>query len=448
MLPPGPRTPAFWQTYRFVTRPRETTEWQVAKYGDAIRFRSLIGNGIAFASAETARQVFAADPGTFDVPKTIPALFGPQALLATAGDTHRRQRKLLNPRFHGARVKSYLETMRRVIRGHLGVLEGAAASGTSVVIRDLSQTMTMDIILETVFGVRAEGVERGRARAILAGLMSSMAPSLVSGTFLHHRWFPPWRTFLARRAAFDAWVDALLAARRASGDLGSDVVGTLLEARYDDGTSMGDPEIRDQLMTLLLAGYETTATAVAWGVYWLLREPATLARLQEHIDGLGPNPPVDGLVRCPYLEAVVSESLRVEPIVTDVARLCKKPFTVGRWTVPAGEVAVVNLLAVLSDPRLFPEPERFRPERSLDRTFNAAEFLPFGGGTRRCLGAAFAEAELAIVLGTIASDWKLELASNEPERAVRRNITMGPERGVVVRVLGRRAVDHAGAKVA
>jgi cytochrome P450 len=441
MLPPGPRTPAFWQTYQFVTRPRETTQWQVAKYGDAIRFKSLMGNGIGFASAETARQVFASDPGTFDVPKTIPALFGPQALLATAGDTHKRQRKLLNPRFHGARVKSYLETMRRVIRGEFESLEQAGANGTAVVVRDLSQTVTMDVILETVFGVRAEGVERASARAVLAGLMSSMAPSLVGGTFFHRRWFPPWRTYLARRAAFDVWVDGLLAARRASGDLGSDVLGTLLEARYDDGTSMEDSEIRDQLMTLLLAGYETTATAAAWGVYWLLREPATLARLRQDIDALGPNPPIDALVRCPYLEAVVSESLRVEPIVTDVARLCKKPLAVGRWTVPAGEVAVVNLLAVLSDPRLFPEPERFRPERFLDRTFNAAEFLPFGGGTRRCLGAAFAEAELAIVLGTLASEWRLELASSEPERAVRRNITMGPERGVVVRVLGRRAIE-------
>jgi cytochrome P450 len=271
------------------------------------------------------------------------------------------------------------------------------------------------------------------------GLMRSMSPSLVGATLLHRRWFPPWRKFVASRAAFDAWVDTLLAARRASSNLGSDVLGTLLESRFDDGSAMSDSEIRDQLMTLLLAGYETTATAVAWGVYWLLREPATLARLRRDIDALGPNPAIETLVRCPYLEAVVSESLRVEPVVTDVARLCKRYLKVGRWTVPAGDVAVVNLLAILTDARLFPEPERFRPERFLDRTFSAAEFLPFGGGTRRCLGAAFAEAELAIVLGTIASEWELALASDVPERAVRRNITMGPERGVVVKVLGPRS---------
>jgi cytochrome P450 len=273
--------------------------------------------------------------------------------------------------------------------------------------------------------------------------MQSIVPSLVPSTALHRAWFPPWRTFRRRRAAFDAWVDGLVAARRAGGDPGTDVLGTLLEARYEDGSPMDDSEIRDQLMTLLLAGYETTATAVAWGVYWLLREPATLARLREELDALGPSPAAEAIVRSPYLGAVVSESLRVEPIVTDVARVCVKPLRVGPWTVPAGELATVNLLAILTDEKLFPEPEKFRPERFLERTFTAAEFLPFGGGARRCLGAAFAEAELAIVLGTIASGWELSLASPVPEQAVRRNITMGPRSGVVVKVGGRRTTAGA-----
>ncbi len=439
MLPPGPSTPALWQTYRFLVHPREETRRQVAKYGHAVRFRALIGKGIGFASPELAREVFAADPSTFETAPTLPSLFGPQALLATYGDKHKRQRKLMNPRFHGARVKGYLDAMQRVVKGHLGSLERAASDGSSVVIRDLSQTLTLDVILETVFGVRSAGEERERARGILIGLMRAIVPSLVPSAALHRAWFPPWRTFSRRRAAFDAWVDELVTARRAGGDPGTDVLGTLLEARYEDGAPMDDSEIRDQLMTLLLAGYETTATAVAWGVYWLLREPATLARLRQELDALGPNPGAEALVRCPYLGAVVSESLRVEPIVTDVSRVCVKPLKVGRWTVPAGEVAVVNLMSILTDDKLFPEPERFRPERFLERTFSAAEFLPFGGGARRCLGAAFAEAELAIVLGTIASEWELSLASPAPEKAVRRNITMGPRSGVVVKVAGRRA---------
>jgi cytochrome P450 len=161
--------------------------------------------------------------------------------------------------------------------------------------------------------------------------------------------------------------------------------------------------------------------------------------LRADLDALGDDAPADAIARVPYLEAVCAESLRIEPIVTDVSRVCRKPLAIGRWTVPAGEFVFVNVCAILKDERVFPEPHRFRPERFLERKFGAGEFLPFGGGQRRCLGAAFAEAELAIVLGTIAKEWDLALADTAPERAIRRNITMGPKDGVRVRVRGRRA---------
>jgi cytochrome P450 len=442
MLPPGPRTPALWQTYRFITQPRAFTRGMVARYGEAARFKSLIGNGIGFFTADLAREVFGADPDNFETSPNVVNLFGREALLATFGAVHRRQRKLLNPRFHGARIKGMLETIQRVAREHLDVFRRASETGAVVSVRDVSQALTLDVILETVFGASV-GLDRARAREVLIGLATSVAPSIVGSTIMHAPWFPPWRRFVRQRAGFDAWADALIVQRRATGALGADILGTLLEARYEDGVPMADSEIRDQLMTLLLAGYETTATAVAWGVYWLLREPATLSRLRTDIDALGPDRTAEALVRQPYLEAVASEALRVEPIVTDVMRVCKAPLDVGRWTVPAGEIAVVNLLAILSDENLFPDPGRFVPERFLERRFSASEFLPFGGGARRCLGAAFAEAELVIVLGTIAAEWDVELASGEPERAVRRNITMGPERGVPVRVRGARKSPQA-----
>jgi cytochrome P450 len=170
----------------------------------------------------------------------------------------------------------------------------------------------------------------------------------------------------------------------------------------------------------------------------LLREPGTLAKLRDAIDSLGPEPSAEALARVPYLQAVVAETLRIEPVVTDVARICRKPFSMGSWTVPAGELAVVNVIALLRDERVFPDPARFRPERFLDTSFSAWQFMPFGGGNRRCLGAAFAEAELALALGTIASEWELALAEGPTERAVRRNITMGPRYGVRVQVVGAR----------
>jgi cytochrome P450 len=201
---------------------------------------------------------------------------------------------------------------------------------------------------------------------------------------------------------------------------------------------MDDAEIKDQVYTLLIAGLETTAVSMAWGVYWLLREPSVLEKLRDALRGIRD---VESLVKHPYLQAVCSESLRIEPVVTDVARKCKKPFPLGEWTVPAGENVFVNMCLMLRDERIYPEPHRFRPERFLERKYGPAEFAPFGGGQRRCLGAAFAEAELAIALGTIALEWDLELASRDPERAVRRHITMGPKNGVRVRVRGKRRTE-------
>jgi cytochrome P450 len=201
-------------------------------------------------------------------------------------------------------------------------------------------------------------------------------------------------------------------------------------------------EIRDQLFTMLIAGHETTAVSLAWAVYWMLREPASLARLRAELAQNEGAPP-ETTLRLPYLSAFVRETLRIEPVVTDVPRICRKPFELGSWTVPAGELVTVNIAALHADPAIYPEPERFRPERFLERKFHAGEFVPFGGGHRRCLGAAFAEAELAVAVSTIARDWDLMLADREPERSVRRNVTMGPARGVRVKVARRRAPSVA-----
>jgi cytochrome P450 family 110 len=447
MLPPGSWTPAFWQTYRFLTAPREYSKTISTRYGKISRFRGLNGHGVAIADPELARAVFAAEPDTFETAPVLTDIFGSHSVIAVSGPKHKGQRKLLNPRFHGVRIKAYLQVMQRVVRDHLEGWQRAREDGSVVVVHDLAQALTLDVIIETVFGDSLGG-ERSSAREIVRDLMGALSPTFVAARALRSSLYPPWRTFVRRRAAFDGWVDRMTFDRRARGDLGTDILGLLLEARYDDGASMPDVEIRDQLMTLLLAGYETTAIAFAWGVYWLLREPSTLELLRRSIDDLGPDPSLEALVRLPYLQAVIAETLRVEPIVTDVGRICHVPLEIGPFTIPAGELAIVNVSAILADPDLFPEPHRFRPDRFLGRGFHAGEFMPFGGGSRRCLGAAFAESELAIALAAVAADWELVLADDRPEEAVRRNITMGPKRGVRVRVLGRRVVPRGGSAIA
>ncbi|HLK38393.1 MAG TPA: cytochrome P450 [Polyangiaceae bacterium] len=439
MLPPGPRTPALWQTYRFVTQPADYMRSMKDNYGDAVSFHSLAGRGVAVMEPELAREVFGAPPDTFEAIPLVESLFGSTAVIAVSGERHKKLRKLLNPRFHGQQVKGFLAAMQRAVRTALEGFAQAAGTRRVVTMTDVTQAMALDVIIETVFG--AQELDRDLAREVLLGVVRGFTPSIIGGGTFHKPWFPPWRRYVRACAAFDRWVLDLVQRRRArgTGGMGDDVLGVLLSARYEDGSPMDDAEVRDQLFTLLLAGHETSAIAMAWCTYYLIRTPDVLARLREEVDALGPKPSAEAITKLRYLDAVVSESLRIEPIVTDIIRVCREPFALGgKWTVPRGNVVAVLLASILRDPRVFPEPEVFRPERFLEKKYAASEFLPFGGGARRCLGAAFAQAELAIAVAEIASHWNLELASSEPETAVRRNLTMGPRHGVRVRVAGRR----------
>jgi cytochrome P450 family 110 len=441
MLPPGPRTPTLLQAYRFIFQPASYTRALREKYGDVVRFSSAIGKGLAVMDPALAREVFAAPPETFATLPMIDPLFGPAAVISVSGERHKKLRKLLNPRFHGAQVRGFLSVMQGVIREHVGQLARLSETGEVVAATEITQALALDVILETVFGESGQ-LDRPSAREVLRNMVHAFHPSILGGSVFQKPWFPPWRRLLRARLAFDRWADSAIQARRALGehDLGSDVLGVILAARYDDGSAMSDAEVRDQLITLLLAGHETSATALAWCIYHLAKAPDVLTRLRAELTALGPEPSPEAIMRLPYLDAVVSETLRIEPIVTDVLRVCREPFTLAnKWTIPTGEVVAVMIISIMKDARVFAEPERFRPERFLEKKFALAEFLPFGGGARRCLGAAFAEAELALAVAELAQRWDLELESDEPERATRKNLTMGPARGVRIRVRGRRA---------
>lgn len=434
--PPGPRTPALYQTFQFVSRPQAYAHMLRAKYGDFVSFHSAIGRGIAVFDPGAAREVFASSGESFTVPAQIGGIFGRRAVIATSGELHKRQRKLLNPHFNGAKIREMYATMSRVVDRHLEAsFAKSLATRAPLVMTDVTQALTLDVILETVFGGGpSTAAELDEGRELLHDIVRGFSPFIITTTRLHSRLFPPWRRYEAARGRFNTWIDRLTSKRRATGDLGADLLGVLLSTKYDDGASMTDEEIRHQLITLLLAGHETSAIAMAWATYFLLRSPKVLTKLREELsDAATP----EAIVKQPYVNAVVSESLRLEPIVTDVMRLCSEPFKLREWTVPAGENIAVMVGAILHDPRVFPDPHVFRPERFLERRYHAGEFLPFGGGMRRCLGAAFAEAELAIAVAAIASRYELELADTQPERAVRRHITMGPARGVRLRVRRR-----------
>jgi cytochrome P450 len=250
--------------------------------------------------------------------------------------------------------------------------------------------------------------------------------------WLRTRLWRPWVRFQRISQSVERLVQAELAERRARDEAGDDILSLLLAARYEGGGAPDDREVFEQLMTLLVAGHENTAIALAWACHLVATHPDVEARLVDELRGLGPDADPDAIARLPYLEAVCLETLRLEPLAPTIARLLKRPFRLRGHEVPAGVAVAASVIAVHRRPELYPEPERFRPERFLGASFAPHEFLPFGGGARRCLGAAFALFEMKLVLATILERHVLRSAERGEVTVRARNTVVGPRGGVRV----------------
>jgi cytochrome P450 len=248
----------------------------------------------------------------------------------------------------------------------------------------------------------------------------------------------PWKWLLRHRERTNRFLYELIAAGRRGERRESrqDVLATLLAARDERGEGLSDDNLRDELMTALIAGYETTATSLAWAVERLLATPDVLAKLREEIRALGPDPEPEQLAGLAYLDATVKEALRLRPVIPIIGRVLAKPYTLNGYELPAGTHIAANIYMAHRNPSVYPDPEAFQPERFLGITPDPASWLPFGGGLRRCLGAAFAMYEMKIVLGTLLASCDLELAQAAPARVVRRAVAFSPAGGPRVRVLG------------
>ena len=299
--------------------------------------------------------------------------------------------------------------------------------------QEAGSAISIDVILRAVFGVdEAAGLDD--LRAALLGALASMSPLLMLFPALRRRFggIGPYARMLAvRDRPRRPLTYSAIARRRAGvgGGGGDDILGLHAErASYEDGTAMSDHEIRDQLLTLVFAGHETSGIALAWALNWLERTPPVRHRLLAELSALGNDPSPAALAAAPYLEAVCHETLRLYPVVGEVVRLLRAPMTLGAWTIPAGVPVSAGIALIHARADLYPEPTSFRPERFLERPKLAPhEYLPFGGGARRCIGAAFALYEMKVVLGTLLARYRFTLAGSEPERPVMRNLAMGPK---------------------
>lgn len=441
-LPPGPRLPALVQAALLGFRPIAFGEACRRRYGDAFTIRFPGAPPIvAVAHPDAVKQVFT---GSIDglhageANAQLGPLLGWSSLLLLDGARHLEERRLLMPPFHGERMQAYAALMVEIADRAID----RWPVGRAFPVLPEMQAITLDVILRAVFGFEEEA-ERARLRERLRALVRVAANPLWLVPALRFDLGPltPWRELTHTRREVEGILRAEFARRREARVEGrSDVLSILLEARYEDGRAMSDVELCDEMLTLLLAGHETTATALAWTIHHVLRSPDVLARVRAELagvvgdDGLG----AEHLPRLEYLDAVVKEGLRINPVLDDVGRLVKQPVEIGGWRLPVGVAVAPQIHLVHHRAELYPEPDRFDPARFVGRRVNPYEFLPFGGGARRCLGMAFALYEMKVVLARVLGRADLALASDRPARPVRRAITLAPKGGVPV-VLRRAA---------
>jgi cytochrome P450 family 110 len=417
---PGP-DPLLVATVRFARDPYNYFADCRRRFGPV--FTSwLAGSRIVLAGdPEDVRTIFAADHDTVAAfnPGHLIALLGPGSLILLDGARHQRERKLLAPPLHGASMRSYA----RIIRDCALRRTAQWRVGEPLVVQDTTQALSLDVIVQAVFGVQ-DPAHGAVLQAALLATMEAVWPPAIIIRWLQRDLGPltPWRRFTRARDQANALIHAEIAARRAAPG-GDDILSLMIAARYEDGGGMQDEQIRDELLTLLAAGHETTAIALAWAMYWLHREPATLERLRAELATLGDEPDPASVAALPYLEAVCHETLRLYPIVPLAPRTLLRPMTLGGHVLPPGTHVGACTVLVHRDPALYPEPDRFRPERWLGRKFAAWEFTPFGGGIRRCIGMKHA-------LAAILPRHRLRLLEDRPVRPRRRNITLGPDGGV------------------
>ncbi len=442
MAIPQSRTPAPLQLVNWILRPLDYMETLFRRYGDLFLARWGVFEWVFVCHPDALKQVLTQDSGESitapgEVNKILSPLLGQNSVIMLDGSAHRQRRKLIMPPFHGDRLKVYAHLIRDITHSVMAEM----TQGQHFRARDVMQKITMRVILQAVFGLH-EG-ERYRCLETLLAQRLNMLSSPVASTLV---FFPILQTDLgswspgAKIARMSQEIDRLIYAeiqeRRQSQDFerddsGDDILSLLLLARDEQGQGLTDQELRDELMTLLVAGHETTATALAWSLYWSHHQPDIKTRIQAEIQQHNLSQDPVALTKLPYLNAVCQETLRIYPVaMLTFSRQLQQPLELMGHPLPAQTKLVGSIYLLHHREDLYPDSKQFRPERFLERQYSPFEFMPFGSGARRCVGAALALYELKIVLGTLLTEYDLALTTRQPVQPQRRGITLGMKGGV------------------
>ncbi len=443
-LPDGPKTPRFLQLIQWIGDPLTYMDGNAKKYGEIFTTRwgnlepfVMIHNPQAIQEMLNSKALDA--PG--DINGILKPVLGEQSMIVISGEKHKRQRQLLMPPFHGERMRNYGQQICDITQD--------VASKWKVdrpfVARTAMQEITMRVILQVVFGLN-EGPRLQQLSPLLASIIdmtgSPVRSSILFLPWLQQDWGPwsPWGRMKQQRQKIHELMDGEIEERKQQPNADrTDILSLMMAARDENGEPMTKVELRDELMTLLFAGHETTATALAWAFYWIHSLPSVRQKLLQELDSLGENPDPMEISRLPYLSAVCQETLRIYPVgMLTFPRVVREPMELMGHQLEPGTVVFGSIYLTHRREDLYPEPLQFKPERFFQRQFSPYEYLPFGGGSRRCIGLALAQLEMKLAIATILRDFDLTLAEKKPVQAKRRGVTLGPAGGVRMALLGRR----------
>ncbi len=432
-LPNGPSTPRLLRMFKLIARPLDYLETYAQRYGDTFRIAGKNSPGIVyFSHPQALQEIFTADPELFEIGRgnrVLRFLLGEHSLILQDGERHQRQRRLLTPPFHGDRMRAYGELICDITKQ----VTQQWRIGESFAVRPYLQEITLRVILQAVFGL-SDGSRYQQLRRLISSMLESISSPLTSSVLffpvLQQDWgsLSPWGRYLRQKQQVDQLIYEEIRERREKGDFsGNDILTLMMSARDEAGQSMTDDELHDELITLLVAGHETTASALTWALYWVHHLPDVHDKLLHELNSLGDDTNPSEIAKLPYLTAVCQETLRIYPIViSGFFRVVKAPFQVMGYQLEPGTALIPSIYLTHHREDIYPEPKRFRPERFLERQFSQYEYLPFGGGNRRCIGMAFAQFEMKLVLATIVSQFELALADRRPVKPVRRGFTVAP----------------------
>lgn len=450
LYPPKPFTkPAWLQQLQWVGDPVGYMETAARTCPDIFRASVVgFGGGLVFVNQPQAIQEILTRDTTIgsrvglykapgDLNRILAPILGDSSVMMLDGDRHRRRRQLVMPPFHGERMRAYGELI-----GELATMAfDAVPLNQPFEARIVTQDISLNIILKAVFGMSESGAGSDRFQN-LKYLMTQVADLFHSPLSTMVLFYPglqqdwgawsPWGKFVRDRQKLDDLIYLEIAERRAESRTDRiDILSLMLSSRDEEGEPMSDVELRDELMTLLFAGHETTATAMAWALYWTHRNPEVRTKLLQELATLGKNPDPMEIFRLPYLTAVCNETLRIHPVaMLTFPRQVETPVDVLGYRLEPGEIVVGCIYLVHHRSDLYPNSHEFNPQRFIDRTFTPYEFMPFGGGVRRCIGEALAMYELKLVLAQVLSRYEFSLVDSAPELPRRRGVTLAPANGV------------------